>query len=80
MYLCFIVVFDATSFYGHSEYDVSLASMFGGFESSFFTAYHTILPKAPGFETRAILYEAFHYLNHWWEHYKQLLISVKVVL
>ncbi|KAG8507534.1 Ketosamine-3-kinase, partial [Galemys pyrenaicus] len=59
------VIFDPASFYGHSEYELAIAGMFGGFSSSFYAAYHARIPKAPGFEKRLQLYQLFHYLNHW---------------
>ncbi|XP_061556723.1 ketosamine-3-kinase [Phycodurus eques] len=59
------VVFDPASFYGHSEFELAIAGMFGGFDGSFFSAYHDKIPKAPGFARRNQLYQLFHYLNHW---------------
>ena len=59
------VVFDAASFYGHHEYDLGIAGMFGGFGDSFYSAYHSLIPKSPGFEKRHQLYKLFHNLNHW---------------
>ncbi|KAK5913972.1 hypothetical protein CgunFtcFv8_008447 [Champsocephalus gunnari] len=60
------VIFDPASFYGHSEYELGIAGMFGGFDSSFYSAYHEKIPKAPaGFAKRNQLYQLFHYLNHW---------------
>uniref|UniRef100_A0A1A7WJZ0 protein-ribulosamine 3-kinase n=1 Tax=Iconisemion striatum TaxID=60296 RepID=A0A1A7WJZ0_9TELE len=59
------VIFDPASFYGHSEYELGIAGMFGGFNSSFYSAYHDKIPKAPGFLERNQLYQLFHYLNHW---------------
>ncbi|XP_060027672.1 ketosamine-3-kinase isoform X1 [Erinaceus europaeus] len=59
------IIFDPASFYGHSEYELAIAGMFGGFSSSFYSAYHSRIPKAPGFEKRLQLYQLFHYLNHW---------------
>ncbi|KAM4598661.1 ketosamine-3-kinase isoform 1-T1 [Polymixia lowei] len=59
------VIFDPASFYGHSEYELGIAGMFGGFNSSFYSAYHDKIPKAPGFAKRNQLYQLFHYLNHW---------------
>lgn len=59
------VIFDPASFYGHSEYELAIAGMFGGFRSAFYSAYHSKIPKAPGFERRLKLYQLFHYLNHW---------------
>ncbi|PIK61041.1 Ketosamine-3-kinase [Apostichopus japonicus] len=59
------VIFDPTCFYGHSEYEFGITTMFGGFSSSFFSSYHKLIPKAAGFEERQQLYQLFHYLNHW---------------
>lgn len=59
------VIFDPASFYGHAEYELGIAGMFGGFSDSFYSGYHNKIPKAPGFETRNQLYQLFHYLNHW---------------
>lgn len=59
------VIFDPATFYGHSEYELGIAGMFGGFNKSFYSAYHQKIPQAPGFEKRNQLYQLFHYLNHW---------------
>ncbi|XP_061472451.1 fructosamine-3-kinase [Rhineura floridana] len=59
------ILFDPACFYGHSEFELAIAMMFGGFSSSFFSAYHSKIPKAPGFEKRSKLYQLFNYINHW---------------
>ncbi|XP_035380795.1 ketosamine-3-kinase isoform X1 [Electrophorus electricus] len=59
------IIFDPASFYGHSEFELAIAGMFGGFGRRFYDAYHQKIPKAPGFEQRLKLYQLFHYLNHW---------------
>ncbi|GBM53724.1 Fructosamine-3-kinase [Araneus ventricosus] len=59
------VIFDAAVFYGHSEFELSIADMFGGFPRSFYNAYHNILPKEANFDKRKDLYKLFHCLNHW---------------
>mmetsp|Transcript_17814 Transcript_17814/g.28839 ORF Transcript_17814/g.28839 Transcript_17814/m.28839 type:complete len:304 (-) Transcript_17814:1530-2441(-) len=58
------VIFDPACYYGHTEADLGIAYMFGGFSASFFDAYHRVLPKAEGFSRRAMLYELYHHLNH----------------
>ena len=63
---CSIVIFDPASFYGHHEFDLAIAEMFGGFTQHFYDAYHRVIPKAPGFDVRLKLYLLFHYLNHWY--------------
>ncbi|XP_063817068.1 ketosamine-3-kinase-like isoform X2 [Pseudophryne corroboree] len=59
------VVFDPGSFYGHSEYDLSIDEMFGIHSQDFFTAYHRKIPREFGFEVRHQLYQLFHSLNNW---------------
>ncbi|KAJ8021819.1 Ketosamine-3-kinase [Holothuria leucospilota] len=59
------VMFDPASFYGHSEYELGIAGLFGGFSGAFYSSYHKLIPKASGFEKRHQLYQLFHYLNHW---------------
>jgi len=59
------VIFDPASFYGHSEFEFGIITMFGGFDPDFFQAYHSVIPKSPGFEKRIKLYKLFHQLNHW---------------
>ena len=61
----FIVAFDPASFYGHHEYDLAIAGMFGGFTRAFYDAYHKEIPKEKGFDKRHELYKLFHHLNHW---------------
>lgn len=59
------VIFDPASFYGHHEFEFGIVTMFGGFNSDFFEAYHGVIPKSPGFDKRMELYRLFHNLNHW---------------
>ncbi|XP_066018215.1 fructosamine-3-kinase-like isoform X2 [Pocillopora verrucosa] len=59
------VAFDPASFYGHHEFDLAIAGMFGGFSKAFYDAYHKLIPKEKGFEERHQLYLLFHHLNHW---------------
>ena len=60
-------MFDPACFYGHHEFDLAIAGMFGGFTRQFYDAYHSIIPKPDGFEQRHKLYLLFHYLNHWYD-------------
>ncbi|KAK5050047.1 hypothetical protein LTR84_004167 [Exophiala bonariae] len=62
------VVFDPSACFAHSEYDLGIMNMFGGFSSSFFKEYHAILPKTEPeseYQDRIALYESYHHLNHW---------------
>lgn len=60
-----LVIFDPASFYGHHEFDLAGATLFGGFTREFFDAYHRLMPKAPGFGGRQKLYQLFHCLCVW---------------
>ena len=55
---------DPACYYGHSESDLALANMFGGFGNDFFQIYFKTHPKQPDFEKRQYLYQLYHYLNH----------------
>lgn len=57
------VIFDPASFFGHSEFDLALMRMFGGYSDTFWSTYFDRIPKAKGFDHRAPLYELFQYLN-----------------
>ncbi|KAK4042789.1 Fructosamine/Ketosamine-3-kinase [Parachaetomium inaequale] len=62
------VVFDPSCVYGHSEYELGIMRMFGGFGSAFWTEYESLVPKAEPeeeWEDRLALYELYHHLNHY---------------
>lgn len=50
------VSFDASSFYGHSEWDLGITRMFGGFTQDFYKAYHAKRPKSEHYEAKQALY------------------------
>ncbi|RYP08359.1 hypothetical protein DL764_001928 [Monosporascus ibericus] len=61
-------VFDPSAVYGHSEYELGIMRMFGGFGTSFWKEYESLVPKAEPkeeWEDRVSLYELYHHLNHW---------------
>lgn len=54
------VVYDPSASYAHSEFDIGIMKMFGGFGSAFFNEYHRIVPKTEPveeYEDRVRLYE-----------------------
>ncbi|KAJ3579319.1 hypothetical protein NPX13_g1246 [Xylaria arbuscula] len=62
------VIFDPSACYAHSEYELGIMRMFGGFSRSFFDEYHALCPKTEPvqeYEDRLKLYELYHYLNHY---------------
>lgn len=62
------VVFDPSSCYAHSEYELGIMKMFGGFGTAFIRQYHDVCPKTEPveeYEDRVALYELYHHLNHY---------------
>ncbi|GAB1313660.1 hypothetical protein MFIFM68171_03870 [Madurella fahalii] len=62
------VVYDPSCVYGHSEYELGIMRMFGGFGSGFWREYERLAPKAEPkeeWEDRVALYELYHHLNHY---------------
>ena len=61
------IVFDPSSCYAHSEAELGIMKMFGGFGASFLNEYHKTCPKTEPvaeYEDRVSLYELYHHLNH----------------
>lgn len=61
------VVFDPSAVYGHSEYDLGIMKMFGGFGAAFWSEYGELVPKSEPvkeYDDRIALYELYHHLNH----------------
>eukprot|EP01135_Chromosphaera_perkinsii_P001301 Nk52_evm28s164 gene=Nk52_evmTU28s164 len=59
------VIFDPASYFGHDEAELSIMSMFGDPGRSFWQAYHQLIPQRKGFQDRQMLYQLYHYLNHY---------------
>jgi protein-ribulosamine 3-kinase len=57
-------IFDPATYYGDRETDLAFTYMFGGFDSSFYQGYEQVSPLHKGFQTRKILYNLYHELNH----------------
>ena len=55
---------DPAVYYGHREADMAMTSLFGGFSNSFYSAYKSAYPIAPGYAEREPLYQLYHLLNH----------------
>ncbi|EME86944.1 uncharacterized protein MYCFIDRAFT_30675 [Pseudocercospora fijiensis CIRAD86] len=61
------LVYDSSAVYGHSEFELGIMKMFGGFGASFLKEYHELVPKTEPveeYEDRVKLYELYHHLNH----------------
>ncbi|CEP12243.1 hypothetical protein [Parasitella parasitica] len=66
------LIYDPASFYGHYETEFGIMKMFGGFTQDCFDAYDDALINNTelelvdeGRQDRAIIYEAYHHLNHY---------------
>lgn len=55
---------DPASYYGHSEVDIAMSKLFGGFSSGFYNAYHNIIPQDEHTNTRIEIYQLYYLLVH----------------
>ena len=58
------VIFDPAAYYGDREADLAMTELFGGFDERFYQSYRQSWPLDPGYETRKVLYNLYHILNH----------------
>jgi len=59
------VIFDPAVYYGDREADLAMTELFGGFDERFYQSYRQSWPLDPGYETRKVLYNLYHILNHY---------------
>ncbi len=55
---------DPAVYYGHNEVDIAMTKLFGGFGSSFYNAYHEIIPPDKHTSNRIELYQLYYLLVH----------------
>jgi fructosamine-3-kinase len=55
---------DPAIYYGHHEVDLAMSRLFGGFDTGFYSAYHELMPYAPGSEERNDIYQLYYLLVH----------------
>ena len=58
------VLFDPAVYYGHTETDLAMTRLFGGFHERFYSAYFEINLKRDGYAERFELYNLYHLINH----------------
>lgn len=58
------VVFDPACYYGDREADIAMTELFGGFSRDFYAAYQEAWPLQAGYQSRKILYNLYHVINH----------------
>lgn len=56
---------DPAVYYGDNEVDIAMSEMFGGFAREFYDSYHEIMPRSKEYEKKKIIYNLYHYLNHY---------------
>ncbi len=55
---------DPAVYYGHNEMDLAMTKLFGGFSSSFYGAYHDVIPPHPNQSELTELYQLYYLLVH----------------
>lgn len=55
---------DPAVYFAHREAELGMMTLFGGFSSRVFDAYHEAFPLEPGWRERNGLYQLYHVLNH----------------
>lgn len=55
---------DPATYYGHSEKDIAMTRLFGGFGATFYDAYHEIHPPQDGITIRQNWYQLYYLLVH----------------
>ncbi len=58
------VIFDPAVYFGHHECEFGITTLFGGFDSSFYEAYHDVIPRDDATSQRVEIYQLYHLLNH----------------
>jgi len=57
-------IFDPSVYFGHSEVDIAMTKLFGGFDLAFYKSYHKIIPKDKFTDVRIELYQLYYLLVH----------------
>ncbi len=60
-----IYLIDPAIYYGDREVDIAMSEMFGGFSKEFYSTYDEQLPLSKAYQDKAIIYNLYHYLNHY---------------
>ena len=56
---------DPAVYFADREVDIAMSEMFGGFNHHFYDAYDEVLPLSQEYNTKKIIYNLYHYLNHY---------------
>ncbi len=55
---------DPATYFGHSEIDIAMSRLFGGFQDSFYQAYEEVLPSEGLMDDRIKIYQLYYLLVH----------------
>lgn len=55
---------DPSVYYGHSEVDIAMTQLFGGFSTDFYGAYHEVVPREEESDARIDIYQLYYLLVH----------------
>ncbi len=55
---------DPAVYYGHSEADLAMTELFGGFPYRFYQSYWSAVGMDPGYKDRKDIYNLYHLINH----------------
>jgi len=58
------VFYDPAPYFGDSEADIAMTMLFGSMPSSFYQHYRALRPEPGDFDTRVLIYNLYHALNH----------------
>lgn len=56
---------DPAVYCGDREVDIAMMELFGGFGTAAFQAYDKSLPRTSEYKTKRVIYNLYHYLNHY---------------
>ncbi|AXH14946.1 fructosamine kinase family protein [Malaciobacter mytili] len=59
-----IYLIDPAVYFADREVDIAMTQLFGGFTSDFYMSYHQINKLSEDFDKKEIIYNLYHYLNH----------------
>ncbi len=60
-----VYLIDPAVYFGDREVDIAMSEMFGRFGSEFYQCYNETYPLNPLYEKKKIIYNLYHYLNHY---------------
>jgi len=60
-----VYLIDPAVYYADRELDIAMTELFGGFSNSFYEIYNSYLPLSKSYNIKKIIYNLYHYLNHY---------------